>query len=204
MKSLSITKPKFGQKNSKMAVILLFMPFLLGILSVLLNWKAFLCALVLVSIFYSLKKFAFQYSFAKTASGVVLIIVAYLILVSATLSVSIWETLLSTFFLSFFFLVRNAYEDSRKASDFEVFLINGTRLKCIATKMNDYKGYTLNPKGYVKWYPLKEITGLHFSEKYLTVILGTQRIYPRELNAADLISIYDYCLLHFPKLVAGK
>lgn len=185
-----------------MEVILLSMPFLLGIFSVFLNWKAFLCALVLVSIFYSLKKFAFQYSFAKTVAVVLLIIIAYLILVSVVLSVSIWETLLIAFFLSFFFLVRNAYEDSRTASNFEVFLINGTHLKCIATKTSDYKGYALNPKGYVKWFTLQEITGLHFSEKYLTVILDTQRIYPRELNSADLISIYDYCLLRFPKLIA--
>ena len=204
MKSLSIIKPKFGQKNHKMAVVLLSVPFLLGIFSVFLNWKAFLCAVVLVGIGYSLKKYAFQYSFAKTMAVVVVTIIAYLILLNALLSVSIWETLLSAFFLSFFFLVKDAYQDSRTTSDFEVFLINGTHLKCIATKTNDYKGYALNPKGYVKWFLIKDITALHFSEKYLTVTLGTQRIQPRELNAADLKSIYDYCLLHFAKLIADK
>lgn len=204
MESLSIIKPNFGQKNSKMAVVLLSTPFLLGICSVFLNWKAFLCAVVIVGIFYGLRKYAFQYSFAKTAAAVAIITLGYLTAADAVFHVSVWETLLSAFLLSFIFCIKYAYQDSKTASDFEVFLINETHLKCIVTKTNDYKGYALHPKGYVKWFLIKDITALHFSEKHLTVSLGAQRLHARELNANDLKAIHAYCVQHFPKLLVEK
>lgn len=201
MKSISIKRQNFGRKGSQATVIITSMLALLGVASIFWTPKTFYTALILIAFFYATKKHLFKYSLYKNTTIAVTISIIYTVLTNHFWQIPILETLFTATLLSFVFIAKKAWKESKTESEFEIFMMNDQDLKCLVTNTNDYKGYALNPTGYIKWYKTKDIDSLHFSEKYLTINAYKNTIHPRELNKEDLKTIQEFCTLNFPNLL---
>ena len=204
MKHISIKRQNFARKGNQAATLLASLLAVLGLASAFWNWKTFSCAFILIAFFYITQKYSLKYSFNKNVLFVGTITLAYVTSINYFWQISILETLFTAILLSFIFLAKKSWKESKTESEFEIFMMNEQYLKCLVTKSNDYKGYALHPEGYAKWYEIKDINSLNFSEKYLTVNLKNQTIHPRELNKDDLKLIREYCELNFQSLLKEK
>lgn len=197
--SLSIKKKNFGEANSKILLVLMALFFSLGIMGIFLNWKIGLCSISILAVAYLLLK-----NDILKITPVICIMLLCVFGLYHFLNLDFLEILITTLFLSFGFFLNPIYEATKENNDFEVFFLDKENLKCLATKDNDYKGYALNPKDYLKTYSTENITSFTFQGKSLSIGIGSEIIRPRELTRENLAEINGFLTQHFPDLLANE
>lgn len=172
------------------------MLFLLGVMGFVLNWRQGFLSIGIIVLIYFLKKI-FQMKWSILAG----IALGGIALLSYFLDLSFIEILLTTAGLSFIFFLKSSFEELNSDDEFELFFLDNKKLKCLSTKDNDYKGYALNPKGFLKTYDTKFIQSFHFKGKNLLISIGNEIIRPRELNQNELKSVKKFVTENFPELL---
>lgn len=177
----------------------MFLLFLLGVMGFVLNWRQGVLAIGIIVLVYFLRKI-----FQMKWSILTVIALVGIALLSHFLDLSFIEILLTTAGLSFIFFLKTSYEELKVEDEFELFFLDNKKLKCLSTKDNDYKGYALNPKGFLKTYDTKFIQSFHFKGKNLMISIGNEIIRPRELNPNELKSVQTFVAQNFPELLEIK
>lgn len=196
---ISIKRKNFGNDNNKMFLLFIALFCFLGIMGIFINWRAGLCAVAILCIAYFLLK-----NNILKITAVLFIVALGIFGCCYFLNLDFIEIFLTTVFLSFSFFLKPLYASTKENLDFELFFFDKKNLKCLATKDNDYKGYALNPKDYLKTYLTKDIESFTFQGKNLSINIGGRIIRPREVTIKDIEEINFFVTQHFPDLLTNE
>lgn len=198
--SVSIIRKNFGKKNDVFLFLMLILVFSLGVMGTILNWRQGIASAGIITLVYLLQKiFKTKWEILAVIALLSIISMAYIF------DFSFIEVLLTTAGFSFVFFLKSSYQEMKTKESFELFYLDKKKLKCLSTNHDaDYKGYALNPRGFLKTYNTEFIKSFHFKGNHLLISIGNEIIRPRELNPNELEEIKEFISINFPHLLENE
>lgn len=181
-----------------MALIFVSMFSILGVIGIIIDWKSGLSGLALVTVLYLVHNFV-RFNYFLYFIGLAFVAMYML---SEWQDIEFLQIVLSSIFLTFLFFIKSCYKDYVALDSFEIFYLDSKELRCLSTENdNDYKGYALNPKSYLKKYNTSEISAILCNGKIITIAIDDLLVRPRALKAIDVEQISDFVKINFPDLL---
>lgn len=195
---LRIEKPQLVKKAKGVKLLFAGLLTLLLLLALVLNLKSALLGFATVAVVWLLKS---KTNIRMNIYLAVILLFAVMILLSYILHIDFPAYLLTTLVAPVVLLSGSAYFFPDAQSSAEIFYIDRQQFKCLSTKDNDYKAYSLNPFSFYKSFNTQHIKGIVFGDHYIRININDELILPRELDKGDLAKIRTFIEQHFEHLV---
>lgn len=192
---ISINRKGFGKKSSRLSFLITAGLIVFGIIGTVVNWRNGVSAALVMGLVYLLQKY-FRVNW-WLMMGIAL---GGLIGFSYGWDLFLGELLITAIGFSFVFFFKSSLAEMKENDLVEIFYLDSQKLKCLSTNDNDYKGYALNPKGFLKTFDSKFIKSFNMKGNHLLISIGDEIIRPRELNKDNLEEIKEFISINFPDL----
>ncbi|MFU1859520.1 hypothetical protein ACK8HY_21150 [Sphingobacterium sp. NGMCC 1.201703] len=186
--SIKIERKKLGKKGDYATLVLFGLIFLLGFLSIFWDLKLGIVSVVCVIISYFLNRKIDLILYLKWFS-IALVLLA--LLVSWLLRLSFWIFILQFLALSCIHAVIALIAAIQDDHTDIIFSMNADKFSCLCPG-DDYKGYALNPMGYLKHFKTKDIDSIQQDKHGLLIVVKGESLRPRELTASEITQILAY------------
>ncbi|WP_343565821.1 hypothetical protein [Sphingobacterium sp.] len=186
--SIKIERKKLGKKGDYATLVLFGLIFLLGFLSIFWDLKLGIVSVVGVIITYFLNRKIDLILYLKWFS-IALVLLA--LLASWILELSFWMFILQFLALSCIHAVIALIAAIQNDHTDIIFSMNADKFSCLCPG-DDYKGYALNPMGYLKHFKTKDIDSIQQDRHGLLIVVKGESLRPRELTASEITQILAY------------
>lgn len=185
---IQIERKNIGKSGDYFTLVLYSLIFFIGFLSIFWEWKSGTLSVMCVIASYFLNHKINLIVHLKWFS-IALVLLA--LLVSWLLQLSFWLFMLQFLALScihgviaFIAAIRNDHIDV-------IFSLNADNFSCLCPG-GDYKGYALNPMGYLKYFKTKDIDSIQQDKQGLLIVVKGEILRPRELTRSEITQILAY------------